>query len=397
MKSLDHLEEDRFSRLRLIPWWNQERIASTRALVIGAGALGNEILKNLALLGFRQVVVVDMDHIERSNLSRTVLFREDQIGQSKAQAASAAFEALSIDASAVPLRANVSRDCGLGLFGWSDLIFAVLDNREARLWINAAAWKMNKPWIDGAIEGINGVARVFLPGRAPCYECTLGETDWRELNRRLSCNLLRHESVVEGKVPTTPTISSIIAGIQVQEGVKLLHDMPSLASRAFVFEGLNHTSYVIDYTENPNCAGHYTFESIVSLPERSSELTLEDLRQRAGRDLGDANAVIEFSREVIAFLVCPSCHQRQEVFAPVGAVTYSEGRCPHDGQPRTVETMHNYSRGESAGSRRLDQIGLPLFDVFVGRSSTAEIAYLIAGDREQVLGGLAAESAGAHG
>jgi adenylyltransferase/sulfurtransferase len=338
-----------------------------------------------------------MDHIERSNLSRTVLFREDQIGQPKARAASRGFEALSPDAAAIALEAHVSRDCGLGLFGWSDLIFAGLDNREARLWINAAAWKMNRPWIDGAIEGINGVARVFLPGRAPCYECTLGETDWRELNRRLSCNLLRHEAVVEGKVPTTPTISSIIAGIQVQEGVKLLHNMPALASRAFVFEGLNHTSYVIDYTENPNCASHYTFESIVRLPQRSADLTLEDMRRLAVEDLGDANAVIEFSREVIASLVCPSCHERQEVFAPVGAVTWSEGNCPHDGHPRAVETMHNYSMGQSVGSRRLDQIGLPPYDVFVGRSATAEIAYLVEGDREFVLGGLARESAEPHG
>jgi len=58
------LQEDRYSRFRLIPWWDQAKIANCRLLVVGAGALGNEILKNASLLGFRKVVVVDLDRIE---------------------------------------------------------------------------------------------------------------------------------------------------------------------------------------------------------------------------------------------------------------------------------------------------------------------------------------------
>jgi molybdopterin/thiamine biosynthesis adenylyltransferase len=57
------LDEGRFSRFSLIRWWDQNKIAATKVLVVGAGALGNEIIKNLALLGFRQVVVVVLDRV----------------------------------------------------------------------------------------------------------------------------------------------------------------------------------------------------------------------------------------------------------------------------------------------------------------------------------------------
>lgn len=380
------VREDRYSRLGLIPWWDQNKIRETKVLVIGAGALGNEILKNLGLLGFRDIVVMDLDRIEESNLSRTVLFRSENVGEFKANAAARSVEALNGESNVRALVGNVMHDCGLGLFSWSDVILAGLDNREARLWINRCAWKVNRPWIDGAIEGINGVARVFVAGSAPCYECTLGETDWKLLEKRMSCNLLTRESNVEGKVPTTPTISSIIAGIQVQEAVKLIHGMPTLAGHGFVFEGLNHSSYRVEYTANADCMSHYTLEQIVECPERASQLTLADLLERGKRDLGTADVTIEFSRDVVHKLACPKCGTEEERFAPVGSISFAEGKCPKDGQMRTVGTIHNYSGGESYGKRSLDQLGLPSFDIFTAHSAEHELGYLIAGDREAVLG-----------
>jgi adenylyltransferase/sulfurtransferase len=388
------VREDRYSRLRLIPWWDQKKIRETKVLVIGAGALGNEILKNLGLLGFQDIVVVDLDRIEESNLSRTVLFRSEQIGEFKAHAAARGVNAISGESHARGVVGNVIQDCGLGLFLWSDVILAGLDNREARLWINRSAWKVNRPWIDGAIEGINGVARVFLPGSAPCYECTLGEMDWKLLERRMSCNLLRHEANVEGKVPTTPTISSIIAGIQVQEAVKLIHGMPTLAGHGFVFEGLNHSSYRVEYTAKADCMSHYTLESVTECPERASELTLEDLWERGKRDLRAAEVAIEFSRDIVHKLICTKCGAEEERFAPVGGISFEEGRCPKDGQMRTVATIHNYSGSEAYGPKTLDQLGLPLFDVFTARSGESEMGYLIAGDAEKILGAEARKSVG---
>ena len=382
----EEVHEDRFSRFRLIPWWDQKKLQAARVLVIGAGALGNEILKNLALLGFERIVVVDVDRIEESNLSRAILFSSEDVGSFKAQAAARSLQKIAPQARVRSLVANVVQNCGLGLFAWSDVIIAGLDNREARLWINRCAWKMNRPWIDGAIEGINGVARVFVAGIAPCYECTLGETDWKLLEQRMSCNLLLREANTEGKVATTPTISSVIAGIEVQEAVKLLHGMPTLASHGFVFEGLNHTSYKVEYTANLDCMSHFTFADVVELPQKSSELTLEDLRQRGAKDLGAADVVVEFSRDIVHELQCPQCGSREERFVPVGSIRYEEGPCPRDGQMRVVKTIHSYSGSESFGGRTLREIGLPPYDVFSVRSGEAEKAYWIKGDKNEVLG-----------
>lgn len=382
----EEVHEDRFSRFRLIPWWDQKKLQSARVLVIGAGALGNEILKNLVLLGFERIVIVDLDKIEESNLSRSILYRSSDVGSYKAEAAARSVLALAPNVKVKPLVANVVQDCGLGIFAWSDVIIAGLDNREARLWINRCAWKMNRPWIDGAIEGINGVAKVFVAGAAPCYECTLGETDWKLLEQRMSCNLLLREANPEGKVATTPTISSVIAGIEVQEAVKLLHGMPTLAGCGFVFEGLNHTSYKVEYTANPDCMSHFTFASVTELAPKSSEWTLEDLRRRGVEDLDAPDVVVEFTRDIVRELECPACGTKEEIFAPVGSIKYEQGRCPRDGEMRVVKTIHSYDGSEDFGKRSLDQLGLPLFDVFTVRTAENEKAYLMAGDKSAVLG-----------
>ena len=202
----------------------------------------------------------------------------------------------------------------------------------------------------------------------------------------MSCNLLLREANTEGKVATTPTISSVIAGIEVQEAVKLLHGMPTLSGGGFVFEGLNHTSYKVEYTENPDCLSHFVFENVIELPQSSSELTLQDLRKRGAQDLGSEDVTVEFSRDIVHELECPRCGEKEELFAPVGSLKYDQGHCPHDGQMRAVKTIHGYSGTEIFGKRTLDQLGLPLFDVFSARSGESERAYLIGGDKTTVLG-----------
>src|SRR5688500_20379818 len=89
-EELGAAENDRFHRFKLIGWGDQQRLRRARVVVIGAGALGNEIVKNLALLGVGNLFIADMDKIENSNLSRSVLYRASDNGSYKATAAAAA-------------------------------------------------------------------------------------------------------------------------------------------------------------------------------------------------------------------------------------------------------------------------------------------------------------------
>jgi hypothetical protein len=114
---------------------------------------------------------------------------------------------------------------------------------------------------------------------------------------------------------------------------------------------------------------------------------------RARSELGSQEVILEFSRDVIHKLVCPGCGGEEELFAAVGTVPYGRGKCAKDGQMRSVVTAHSYSGTESFGERTLDQLGLPLFDVFTARSAEREIAYLMVGDEKQVLGQMATGAA----
>ncbi len=166
-------DQDRYSRLRLISWWRQERLRAARILVVGAGALGNEVVKNLALLGIGTTYLIDLDVVEPSNLSRSVLFREADGGQSKAEVAARRARELNPEITIIPMHGDVITDLGLGLFADVDLVIGCLDNREARLWVNRQCWKTSTPWIDAGIQEIQGVVKVFVPPDSACYECAM--------------------------------------------------------------------------------------------------------------------------------------------------------------------------------------------------------------------------------
>jgi adenylyltransferase/sulfurtransferase len=378
-------QDGRFSRFELISWWDQERLRNAKILVIGAGALGNEIIKNCALVGMGNVLLADMDLIEHSNLSRSVLFREKNNGSAKADVACASAREIYPQINIHAFNGNVVYGLGLGAYLWADVIIGGLDNREARVAINEGASFARKPWIDGAIEVLNGVARVFSAADGPCYECTMSDVDWKVLESRRSCALLTREEMETGKVPTTPTTASIVAGVQVQEAVKIIHGLDALYGQGMVFSGMTNESYLVTYKRKDECVGHETYTDLATLDGGVGDITVGDILARARKDLGQ-DAVVELSRDIIAALQCPQCDNSEDMFRPLGTVSEKDAKCPDCGEMRAAETLLTLGNSDVPEDLTLREIGVPPFDVVTGRQDETMISYLMNGDAEQVLG-----------
>lgn len=382
-------EEDKYSRLKLIPWWDQERLKNATIMVVGAGAIGNELVKNLTLLGIGKILIFDMDAIENTNLTRSVLYRAKDVGRYKADVAAERAMEINPDVKAKAFVNNIIDDVGLGVFRRMDVILGGLDNREARLSINQSCYKVNKPWIDGAIEALNGFARVFIPGQGACYECTMTETDWMLINKRKSCALLTHEQMAEGKIPTTPTSSSIIAGVQVQELLKLLHsdrNLPTLAGKGYVFNGLTHDSYVVEYQEKPDCMSHDTYENIIEKPWSARSLTLQELLSEIRRQIGE-KAIVDFDRDIATAGKC-SCGEHRDLFVPVHKLKGEMLICPKCGNQMSFESIHSIKGDEDFLDKTLFEIGIPLLHIIGGRIGMHTTYFELTGDKEEVFEGL---------
>ncbi|MBI4700434.1 MAG: ThiF family adenylyltransferase [Deltaproteobacteria bacterium] len=387
------LHEGRFARFEAIDWWDQSRIDAARVLLVGVGALGNEVLKNLALLGVGQVVVVDMDRVAPSNLSRSVLFRESDEGLPKAECAARGARRLYQKMRITPLVGNAAADVGLGYFRWADVVVGALDNREARVFVNSACARVGRVWFDGGIEVLHGVVRGFAPPATACYECTMSELDWKLVNQRRSCSLIERRAAVERGVPTTPTTASVIGALQAQEVLKVLHGLDALLGRGFVLEGLGHSSYAVRYPVSPDCGWHEPPPPIEPLPEVSSDTPLATLWEEGAARLGELDG-LDLSRELVERLACPRCGAADSLLGPVERVDPERAACPRCGSERVPTFFHSLPAGSELLRRTAREIGLPAWDIVWARRGPECVGLLLGGDDPQLAAGRPPEQPG---
>ncbi|XP_034482542.1 SUMO-activating enzyme subunit 2 [Drosophila innubila] len=151
----------------------QELIRKSKVLVVGAGGIGCEVLKNLVLSGFTEIEIIDLDTIDLSNLNRQFLFHREHVGKSKARVARESALSFNPDANITAHHDSItSTDYGVSFFKKFDVVLSALDNRAARNHVNRLCLNADVPLIESGTSGYNGQVELIKRGLTQCYECT---------------------------------------------------------------------------------------------------------------------------------------------------------------------------------------------------------------------------------
>ena len=272
-------EKLRITRMTIYDQWDQRKMGKATVFIAGVGALGCEIAKNLALMGTGKIILCDYDDIELSNVSRQMLFREEDIGEKKVDIARKRLlkinDLISVEAYSQKiqeLQGTIYEEC--------DVLVSCLDSFVPRRYLNSVSVSLEKPFIDGGMEGLQGVVYAFHPPYTACRECNpmmareerkafctlLGEARRKALGLTKEgkapdeeldfSEYIRREQTK--KIPTFMSTTSIIAGIQTQEVVKIIQDIGKpLYGKALFYLGEGNDQGILFSTiplaKNPSC------------------------------------------------------------------------------------------------------------------------------------------------
>ncbi len=220
----------------------QAKLARARVLLIGAGGLGSPAALYLAAAGVGTVGLVDHDQVERSNLHRQVLHRDDRVGLDKTESARLTLEALNPTIGVATHPTRLTADNVDAIFSGYDLIVDGSDNFPTRYLVNDACIKLGLPNVYGAVQGFEGQVSVFAAKGQPCYRCLFAEPPPPELAP--SCS----QAGVLGVVP------GIVGLLQALEAIKLMTEIGEpLIGRLLLFDGRTSRLREVQLEANPDC------------------------------------------------------------------------------------------------------------------------------------------------
>ncbi|GBD99614.1 putative adenylyltransferase/sulfurtransferase MoeZ [bacterium BMS3Abin07] len=235
----------RYSRHIILPevgGKGQERLLSSRVVIVGAGGLGCPVGYYLTAAGVGTIVMIDNDNVELSNLQRQIAHNTERVGMPKAESAKKTFQALNPDVKVIALNEKITKDNIIGLIEDCDVVVDGSDNFPTRYLVNDACVLVGKPLVSGAILRFEGQVTTIIPRQGHCYRCLFEEMPPAGLVP--SCQ----EAGVLGALP------GIIGGLQAMEVLKLIIGKGDvLQNRMLIYDALKVSFRKVKVPKNPKC------------------------------------------------------------------------------------------------------------------------------------------------
>lgn len=269
---VESINQDLFDRQKRLKGWDQEKIRSSTVLVVGAGATGNELVKNLTLMGIGTIYLVDFDNVDRSNLNRCVFFKEKDVGKTQFKAEIVARNAMEYGRTRILPIVSKIEDVKEDIYKACNATASCLDNMEARLQINSFSYYYDLPFVDSGIDGWYGSIFCVVPQAkdCPCIQCSMSSQDLDNMFKKFSCTgqeIAKEEGFTEMKMANIITTTSIIGALQAQQIVKILLGIdqfkkdgtwnekvgPPVYGKELRYDGTKNLFTFIEKTRNPNC------------------------------------------------------------------------------------------------------------------------------------------------
>jgi adenylyltransferase/sulfurtransferase len=225
----------RYSRHILLPEIDiagQQKLLSSRALVVGLGGLGSPVAMYLAASGVGTLVVVDHDKVDLTNLQRQIVHTTAAVGSAKTDSALATLRALNPEIEIIALRERVDETGLREQIRLADVVLDGTDNFATRYAINRACVQERKPLVSGAVVRFDGQVSVFRPDHAtsPCYACLFRESNEPD-EACAQMGVLAPVAGIIGCVQATEAIKVLLGIGETLEGKLLLLDARTMEWR----------------------------------------------------------------------------------------------------------------------------------------------------------------------
>lgn len=298
---------DRYQRHSLIDWFSQEDVRASSFAVIGCGAVGNEVSKNLALLGVGKIDLFDFDTIEIHNLTRSVLFREEDIGLNKAEVAAARIRELDHNVEVRAFAGDFWELLTLEQTKSYDCVLCCVDNFEARIKLNQLCLLTGTNLINTGIDSKFGQVEIF-PFKAgrhiSCYECNLPNSAYERMQNRYSCGWLKKISFIEKKIPTTIITSSLTGSLAVANALNFINSKALHDSKRILIDTFTGMSTVSTIEQSSTCPACSNIRDRISIVKGSSIIESEFPL--------NSKAYITTSDPVLTSFRCVNCQPNED-------------------------------------------------------------------------------------